>query len=50
MREYGAEPNRYGAGATVAQPLKDDNDLYVRDYSKCVPPRACRGADYFTSL
>ncbi len=22
--------------ATVAQPLKDDNDLYVRDYSKCV--------------
>ena len=36
MREYGAEPNRYGAGATVAQPLKDDNDLYVRDYSKCV--------------
>jgi len=36
MREYGAEPDRYGAGATVAQPLKDDNDLYVRDYSKCV--------------
>ena len=22
--------------ATVAQPVKDDNDLYVRDYSKCV--------------
>ena len=22
--------------ATVAQPLKDDNDLYVRDYSKCI--------------
>ena len=36
MREYGAVPDRYGAGATVAQPLKDDNDLYVRDYSKCV--------------
>jgi len=36
MREYGAESNRYGAVATVAQPLKDDNDLYVRDYSKCV--------------
>ena len=36
MREYGAEPGRYGTAATVAQPLKDDNDLYVRDYSKCV--------------
>lgn len=22
--------------ATVAQPVKDDNDLYVRDYAKCV--------------
>ena len=35
MREYGAEPERL-AGATVAQPVKVDNDLYVRDYSKCV--------------
>lgn len=35
--EYGADPERFGAGAaTVAQPVKDDNDLYVRDYSKCV--------------
>lgn len=34
---YGAEPTRFGtAPATVAQPVKDDNDLYVRDYSKCV--------------
>lgn len=34
---YGADPARFGAApATVAQPLKDDNDLYVRDYSKCV--------------
>ncbi|MGE0813567.1 MAG: 2Fe-2S iron-sulfur cluster-binding protein [Vicinamibacterales bacterium] len=37
LRDYGAEPERFGAGAaTVAQPVKDDNDLYVRDYSKCV--------------
>ncbi len=25
-----------GAAATVAQPVKVDNDLYVRDYSKCI--------------
>lgn len=25
-----------GAAATVAQPVKIDNDLYVRDYAKCV--------------
>ena len=35
MREYGAQPERLG-GATVAQPVKVDNDLYVRDYSRCV--------------
>jgi predicted molibdopterin-dependent oxidoreductase YjgC len=35
MREYGAAPERL-AGETVAQPVKVDNDLYVRDYSKCV--------------
>ena len=30
-------PARYGAGAaTVAQPVKIDNDLYIRDYSKCI--------------
>ncbi len=35
--EYGADPARYGAdAATVAQPVKVDNDLYVRDYSKCI--------------
>jgi len=35
--EYGAEPGRFGAAAeSVAQPVKVDNDLYVRDYSKCV--------------
>jgi predicted molibdopterin-dependent oxidoreductase YjgC len=36
LAEYGADATRFGAGATVAQPVKDDNDLYVRDYSKCV--------------
>ena len=36
MKEYGAEPDRFGRGATVEQPVKLDNDLYVRDYSKCV--------------
>ena len=34
---YGAEPDRYGPGAaTVAQPVKVDNNLYVRDYAKCI--------------
>ena len=37
MDRYGAHPKRFGATrATVAQPVKIDNDLYVRDYSKCV--------------
>ncbi len=36
MAEYGARPERFGTGATVAQPPKIDNDLYVRDYGKCV--------------
>jgi predicted molibdopterin-dependent oxidoreductase YjgC len=33
---YGADPNRFGERATVAQAVKVDNDLYVRDYSKCI--------------
>jgi len=34
---YDAHPERFGTiAATVAQPVKIDNDLYVRDYSKCV--------------
>jgi predicted molibdopterin-dependent oxidoreductase YjgC len=37
LREYGADPARFGPDvATVTQPVKDDNDLYVRDYAKCV--------------
>ena len=39
--EYGADPSRFSAGvtndvATVDQPVKDDNPLYVRDYAKCI--------------
>jgi predicted molibdopterin-dependent oxidoreductase YjgC len=34
---YRADATRYGsAAATVAQPPKIDNHLYVRDYSKCI--------------
>jgi len=38
MARYGANPERFGQGhtATVRQPVKIDNELYVRDYSKCV--------------
>ena len=38
MQRYGADPDRFGTDhtATVAQPVKIDNELYVRDYSKCV--------------
>ncbi len=43
MAEYGARPERFqeslGSGSSVssvAQPTKIDNDLYVRDYGKCV--------------
>ena len=42
IREYGAEPWRLSDASsalpprTVAQPAKIDNDLYVRDYSRCV--------------
>ena len=37
MGRYGASPERFGAeAATVAQPVKVDNDLYVRDYSRCI--------------
>ena len=34
---YGADPARFGDhAATVDQPVKIDNDLYVRDYAKCI--------------
>jgi predicted molibdopterin-dependent oxidoreductase YjgC len=36
-KQYGADPQRYGRdAATVAQPVKIDNELYVRDYAKCI--------------
>jgi predicted molibdopterin-dependent oxidoreductase YjgC len=37
MERYDARPERFGdSAATVAQPVKIDNELYVRDYSKCI--------------
>src|SRR3981081_3437257 len=37
VARYGAQPQRLRPGApTVAQPVKVDNDLYVRDYSRCI--------------
>ena len=36
LREYDAKPERFGECETVAQPVKVDNDLYIRDYAKCV--------------
>jgi predicted molibdopterin-dependent oxidoreductase YjgC len=37
MERYAAQPQRFGAGAaTVQQPIKVDNELYVRDYSRCI--------------
>jgi len=37
IERYNADPARFGTTrATVAQPAKIDNELYVRDYSKCV--------------
>jgi len=35
--EYGADPSRYGPeAATLSQPAKVDNGLYVRDYERCI--------------
>ena len=37
IADYGAQPQRFGsAAATVAQQVKIDNELYVRDYSRCI--------------
>ncbi|MGK3202254.1 2Fe-2S iron-sulfur cluster-binding protein [Amycolatopsis sp. MEPSY49] len=37
MAESGADPGRFGPdAATVAQPALVDNELYVRDYEKCI--------------
>jgi len=37
IERYDAQPDRFGPDSlTVAQAVKIDNDLYVRDYSKCI--------------
>ncbi len=36
MESYGADPGRYPEPDTVAQPPKIQDDLYVRDYAKCI--------------
>jgi predicted molibdopterin-dependent oxidoreductase YjgC len=37
LERYGARPGRFGpAAANVSQAPKIDNDLYVRDYAKCI--------------
>jgi predicted molibdopterin-dependent oxidoreductase YjgC len=37
LKSYGAHPERFGAeAASTVQPVKIDNELYVRDYSKCI--------------
>lgn len=44
-QRYEADPTRYGPAAeTVAQPTKVDNDLYVRDYAKCILCYKCVSA------
>jgi predicted molibdopterin-dependent oxidoreductase YjgC len=45
IEQYAARPDRFGPdAATVAQPVKIDNDLYVRDYSKCILCYKCVSA------
>jgi predicted molibdopterin-dependent oxidoreductase YjgC len=42
---YDAKPERFGPdAATVAQDVKIDNDLYVRDYSRCILCYKCVSA------
>jgi predicted molibdopterin-dependent oxidoreductase YjgC len=37
LARYGADPGRFGPqAATVAPPVKVDNELYVRDYARCI--------------
>ncbi len=45
LAETGADPDRFGPdAATVAQPAIVDNELYVRDYGKCILCYKCVGA------
>lgn len=42
IKEYGAEPGRFGAAAArLNEEPKVDNDLYVRDYDKCIQCYKC---------
>ena len=36
MREYGVDMNRFPDAERREIPVKDDNPMYVRDYSKCL--------------
>ena len=37
VEHYGAEPDRYGDDATrIDEPVRVQDDLYIRDYDKCV--------------
>jgi NADH dehydrogenase/NADH:ubiquinone oxidoreductase subunit G len=36
MNEYGADVNRFPDAERREVPVKDDNPMYVRDYSKCL--------------
>jgi predicted molibdopterin-dependent oxidoreductase YjgC len=45
IEAYDAKPERFGTdAATVAQDVKIDNELYVRDYSKCILCYKCVSA------
>jgi len=35
-QHYGAEPERYVAAAKIEEPVRIQDDLYIRDYDKCV--------------
>ncbi|RIV17770.1 4Fe-4S dicluster domain-containing protein [Alicyclobacillaceae bacterium I2511] len=36
VQSTGADVAHFRFGATLAQPTRDDNDLYIRDYSQCI--------------
>ena len=36
MEHYDVDTERYAEPATVAQPVKVEDDLYIRDYAKCI--------------
>ena len=36
IEHYGAEPDRYPAPETIDEPMRIQDELYIRDYDKCV--------------